>query len=324
MEKTINEIAQILGVDICGYKKNKASFLLETSQGSVMVKPTNLSPEKLSRLANLSEFLQRKNVHYVGRLLFPREKPSFDLKNTAHIAVQCGHGSACAFSDPTTAIGIAQALAAFHGSVANLSDALPALESREEKYLTPAYLEKRLAAAKRNKKRLAQQSRLEDIDFLFIQHYSRLITHAQAAAKVLPEAAAVLAQTLCVGEIKEHSVFIDERGTVVFSNLEGFTRAYAITDLCRLVRRYIKRGGNTQDIAAIAHAYLETAKSSPEEGKLFRAFLAFPYKFFELSESYYNSRRVCANMHTCQRLKNEIQCQNRIYDFLEETGEAPF
>lgn len=310
MDEIVREIAEGFSINVTGYSKSKASCILDTNYGQLIMKK-QVDTQRVEAAHRITELLYGKGFGGAERYVTANGKPYVFVKEGTYTLSSCGSGAKCNLADNQNVILAAKALARLQSVCITQEEGEGVAKAME-----PGYYSKRISEARRAKKWLDGRGSYTDIDVHFIRKYSEYIDSAVTAAGNIERLASGAAPRISFREIKDESVFIDDAANVTLLNFESCVLAPPNTDLCLLIRRFVKKGGDPEFVSEIIASYGEEKSLSEEDIEYIKAYLAFPHKFFSLTNKYYNSRRAFDNHYVLTKLKTEALHYEKIRGIL--------
>ena len=307
MDEILKEAAGSFGFGLKSFIRHKTSFLLDTNKGALLLKK---QPEikAAEALYKTSDTLHNAGFSNAERYLTAKGKPYLEFRDGIYTLSAIGEGAKCNLSNMEDAAAVAATLAKLH----NAAEGLDFSYIRYSKSVFASEYSKRISEARRNKKWVDGRSRMSDIDVLFIKKYGEYMDAALSANDQIAEYLGSAKLCLCVDEIKEENLYTDSMKTVTLVNLENCALSASCIEVCKLIRRFVKRGGSIAAIPEIIGAYGSERKLAESDIVFMKAFLSFPQKFFVIINSYYSSKRNHMGSQALSRLKAEAAAHDRI------------
>lgn len=125
------------------------------------------------------------------------------------------------------------------------------------------------------------------------------------------------AKSFCHGDLSHKTIVIGDKG-VYIKGFENCGYDVRVMDIVDIVRKRVKKcGWSVDDVMSIVSGYDCVAPLSNDEIEVIKGMLQFPYRFWEISNRFYNSKRTWAEKCYTPKLAELTESMEQIDRFIE-------
>jgi spore coat protein I len=125
------------------------------------------------------------------------------------------------------------------------------------------------------------------------------------------------AKSFCHGDLSHKTIVIGDKG-VYIKGFENCGYDVRVMDIVDIVRKRVKKcGWSVDDVVSIVSGYDCVAPLSNDEIEVIKGMLQFPYRFWEISNRFYNSKRTWAEKCYTPKLAELTESMEQIDRFIE-------
>lgn len=218
-------------------------------------------------------------------------------------------GEECNVRKPEQALMAVRHLAVLHNALTGVTVSGEELPGTVQKSL-PELFEKRNRELRRVRSFIREKKRKAYFETVYINTFPEFYEKAEEAllragepdcAEVLK--AAVAEGRVCHGTYTHHNLLMLPGGTVATVNFDKACFGVQITDFYLFFRKLMEKTGWDRGLAErTMSTYSEVRKVDKAEWKVFYLLLAYPEKFWKITNSYHNGKKSWIPQKTTEKL----------------------
>lgn len=310
MEEKSLEFFEKYEITVTGTARTRGAFRIDTEQGPKLLMPYSGSEARavfeqgvLTHLKEqgffVDEYVADKEGAYVTKDEY--EEP-FLMKDWYF-------GEECNVRKPEQALMAVRHLAVLHNALTGVTVSGEELPGTVQKSL-PELFEKRNRELRRVRSFIREKKRKAYFETVYINTFPEFYEKAEEAllragepdcAEVLK--AAVAEGRVCHGTYTHHNLLMLPGGTVATVNFDKACFGVQITDFYLFFRKLMEKTGWDRGLAErTMSTYSEVRKVDKAEWKVFYLLLAYPEKFWKITNSYHNGKKSWIPQKTTEKL----------------------
>jgi len=297
-------------ITVTGTARTRGAFRIDTEQGPKLLMPYNGSEaravfeqEVLLRLREqgflVDGYVANKEGTYVTK----------DEYEEPYLMKDWYFGEECNVKKPEQALFAVRHLAALHNALKGIRVSTDELPGTVQKSL-PELFEKRNRELRRVRSFIREKKRKAYFETVYINTFPEFYKKAEEAlcraeeqdcAGVLKKA--VEAGRACHGTYTHHNLLMLSGGEIATVNFDKACLGVQITDFYLFFRKLMEKTGWDRGLAErMMSAYSEVRKVGTAEWKVFYLLLAYPEKFWKITNSYHNGKKSWIPQKTTEKL----------------------
>ena len=289
----------------------KDGFVLDTSEGSMLLKPTRMLIGKIMFIHEAKEYLYNNGFTNLDRYLCAiTSTPYHTCNGLTYTLSIIPNGRECSFDNRDDLIKAARLLASFHSKSKGFIPSDMNI-SMDELGKLPAYLLKRLEEIKKLKK-IACKGRTK-FDCLFLNNVDNYIAAGEGVLEALRlsnynemvnDCRSV--KSLCHHDFTYQNLIVSDE-VMSLMNFEYCCYELKVYDLANFIRRKMRKCfWDIREAKIILDEYRTIESLSSDDMLILKLMLIFPQKFWRVANKYYNSNRSWSEKSYIQRLYEVI------------------
>lgn len=323
LDEIINNIVEAFNLKAKTISKSKYMYICKTDKGVKVLKPVNISAEKIEFCHKVKESLYKSGFVNLDRFqLSVLEKPYHIYGNTPYVLTDYINYPETDLTNMYQIKEIITTLAKLH----NISKNNKYYEEIPESETTDICSEfkKSLERLKVLKKFASNQKQLSDFDVMFIKNYSYYCNEASDSLNILEKSEfsnlqneAYNKKMICHNSINEENFLISSNGLYI-TNFNLCSIDCSLIDLAEFITRYIRKHGEDYlSINEIIDLYNVINPINDNELKILYAIIKFPLKYINVCNSYYSRRRSLTPNSITNRLKTIIEKKEHQSEYIK-------
>jgi spore coat protein I len=289
----------------------KDGFMLDTSEGLMLLKPTRMLLGKIMFIHEAKEYLCNKGFSSLDRYMCTAEGNPFHTCNgLTYTLSKIPPGRECSFDNRDDLISAARLLGSFHNKSKGF---IPSEMNNavDELGKLPAFLSKRLEEIKKLKK-IACKGRTK-FDCLFLDNVDNYIAAGEGVLESLGASRynemvndCRKEKSLCHHDFTYQNLIVSDN-VMSLMNFEYCCYELKVYDLANFIRRKMRKCfWDIREAKVILDEYRTIEPLSNDDMVILRLMLIFPQKFWRVANKYYNSNRSWSEKSYIQRLYEVI------------------
>ncbi len=323
-------------VEVNGLRKTRGGFLCDTKQGLLLLKELSSSEKKIDYMRFICEQLKENDFQAVD-IIIPdsegnnicgrREFGNFVLKKWFH-------GKECDIAREREIIESTKTLASLHKVLNEVSyqivmqqkDLL--VDKRWEDYCAGNLienLERHNMELKKVRRYIRKRVEKGEFEFTYLKYFSSMYHYADSVVQRLCESGylelyenAKNNYHISHGDYNYHNV-MNVGQYMAVTNFEHFQIDIQVTDLYYFIRKIMeKKNWDVELGRKMLESYEEVKVLTNKEKEYIALRMAYPEKFWKITNFYYNSNKAWISEKNIEKLKISIQQQEKKYQFINE------
>ncbi|MGN1084902.1 MAG: CotS family spore coat protein [Lachnospiraceae bacterium] len=326
MEEKSAEFFDKYEITVTGTARTRGAYRIETGQGPKLLMPYGGSENRavfeqglLCRLRDcgfsVDAYVANKEGMYVTQ---DEYGDSFLLKDWYY-------GDECNVRRTEQALGAVQNLAGLHNRLSGIEASPEELPGVLQKSL-PELFEKRNRELRRVRAFIREKRRKVYFETVYLNTFSEFYEKAEAALEKAKEndcaatlEAAKKAGTVCHGMYTHHNLLLLPDGSFATVNFDKACIGVQIADFYLFFRKLMEKTGWNRVLAEqLIEAYATVRRVDTAEWQVLYLLLAYPEKFWKITNSYHNGKKSWIPQKTTDKLLAVKEQEQEKQALLEE------
>lgn len=310
MEEKSLEFFEKYEITVTGTARTRGAFRIDTEQGPKLLLPYSGSEAGavfeqglLLRLREQGFFVDAYVANKEGTYVTKDEyEEAFLLKDWYY-------GEECNIRKPEQAVLAVRHLASLHNALKGITVSAEELPGAVQKSL-PELFEKRNRELRRVRAFIREKKRKAYFETVYINTFGAFYEKAEEALLRAKEqnCTGVLETSLaegrvCHGTYTHHNLLVLHDGNFATVNFDKACLGVQITDFYLFFRKLMEKTGWDERLAEqLMEAYASVRKVEKKEWQVFYLLLAYPEKFWKITNSYHNGKKSWIPQKTTEKL----------------------
>lgn len=314
MYNRINQVLEQYPFTIQQTYKGRGALICETDMGLKILKEYNGSQSRADFLYQALRFVKDNGMKRVDCIVKTKEGRTIatDADDIVYIMRDWYEGHECDTRNRDDILKAIRCLADLHKILKCYYQEIPEFLKVSPETLLFEY-QKHTRGMKKVKNYICSKKKKNDFEMLFVRNYSMFFEQAlevvQFQEKELEQKPVPQLYGLCHGDFNQHNIVFSKEGTAILN----FERAFydiQISDLGNFMRKMLeKHNWNLSLGMDMLDAYDKERIMSEAEMRQLYIRLAYPEKFWKITNYYYNSSKSWVCGRNLEKL-NKIIMQN--------------
>lgn len=310
MEEKSLEFYEKYEITVTGTARTRGAFRIDTEQGPKLLMPYSGSE---ARAMFEQELLMRLKEHgfFVDGYVANKEGTyvTKDEYEEPHLMKDWYFGEECNIRKTDQALSAVRHLAALHNALTEVTVSVEELPGAVQKSL-PELFEKRNRELRRVRSFIREKKRKAYFETVYINIFPEFYEKAEAALSQAKEQgcteileAAVEKGCVCHGTYTHHNLLVLHDGAFATVNFDKACLGVQIADFYLFFRKLMEKTGWDRGLAEhMMEAYNDVRKADKAEWRVFYLLLAYPEKFWKITNSYHNGKKSWIPQKTTEKL----------------------
>ncbi len=320
MYNRINQVLEQYPVLVNQTYKGRGALICDTDQGLKILKEYKGSEARADFLYKALLFLKENGQKRVDCIVKTTEGRTIaeDVDKTVYLMRDWQEGREC---DPKSRDDILRAirqLAQVHTAFGRYDGEIPDFLKGQRSMLLEEY-EKHRRELKKVKNYIGAKKKKNDFEMEFARHCDFFLEQADQVILLMkkePEEGQAV-YGICHGDFNHHNVIFSRDGVTIL-NYEKATYDVQTGDLCNFMRKILEKHNWNMGLGMdMMDAYEKTRPLTEEERKQLYIRLAYPEKFWKISNHYYNTSKAWVCGRDLEKLSRVIEQEEAKERFLK-------
>ena len=277
--------------------KGREAFLCDTNQGLKIIKVYKGSEARADFLYKILLFLRENGQKQVDCIVRTKEERSIavDIDETVYMVRDWWEGHECDTKNREDILKAITALAGLHNAFRLYKEEIPDFLKSSPEALLEEY-QKHWREMKKVKNYINGKKKKNDFEIKFIKSCNTFLNQANFVIdlqkkELLKEAEENIGNLygICHGDFNQHNVLINKEGTLIL-NYEKAVYGMQISDLSNFMRKILEKHNWNLGLGMdMLQAYNKVRKLDEAEMRQLYIRLAYPEKYWKISNHYYNT-----------------------------------
>ena len=231
---------------------------------------------------------------------------SVNEEETKYILYQAFPGAECDTKNRADMLSAVRELALLHQSAQNYEGSVPEFLKSGQNNLLLLY-EKRNRELNKVRNYIRAKKKKNDFEMMFAVWYPEYVKKAQETTDILKDLG-IQEQLIgfCHGDYNQHNVIFSREGIAVV-HFENFLYQESVGDLANFIRKMMEKNNWNAGLGMdLIRGYDRVRKLTPEELKYLYVYLAYPEKFWKITNSYYHSGKAWIPAKNVEKLSLSV------------------
>lgn len=297
--------------------RGRGTVIADTDKGRVVLKEYHGSPERLEPLQKVLSYLKGWDEHVEQLLADAEENLTVeDEEGKKYILKTCCTGKECDTTNPREIIAAAEKMASLHKAFMAYDD------PEQEKFKNPEHTfaselcrhNRELRYARNYVSKKKKKNAFEE---LFLKNFSAFFAQAQEVEQAYADGGDTGKRFLCHGDFNQHNV-ICSGGKICIINFEQIRQDEPVGDLAKFMRKVLEKNRWDRQLGeAMLRAYERVRPLEEKERRQLTLRLAYPVRFWNIANHYYNSRKAWVSQRDIEKLEKLLMVEECRKQFLE-------
>jgi CotS family spore coat protein len=306
--------------------RTRGGYLLDTSEGRLLIREFSGSRYKLSREQELLQHL-RACGHLVDRIVPDQEGNLVSVYREyyPYVVKEAPEGRECDTRSESEILKAASLLASLHLSMQGV---IELTEEDREHLAAPDTLEEMRRHNRELRKIdtfIRKKNRKNDFETAYLSCFHQVMDEARKAEQQLSVSGyedlrqqAICEGHFCHGEYVHHNILVSG-GRMAVINFERFALDVQVNDLYQFLRKIMEKQNYDLRLGlGILRAYSCVRPLSQEERAYLGIRLAYPEKFWKLANHYYNTNKAWIPGKHMEKLEKFLAQREKRVSFSRE------
>ncbi len=328
MYNRVNQILEQYPLAVNQTGKGRGATICDTDQGLKIIKEYNGSEARADFLYKVLAFLRENGQKRVDCIVKTTQGRTIavDADETAYLMRDWYEGRECDAKSREDILRAVSQLAQLHTILRRYQEDIPDfLKVRPDALLLEN--QKHSRELKKVKNYIRNKKKKNDFEMEFMRRCNSFLTQGDEVIrlqnaeieKAQNQSAANSVYGICHGDFNHHNVLFSREGVAIL-NFERAIYDVQVSDLSNFMRKIMeKHNWNTGLGMELLQAYEKKRALSDDEKKQLYIRLAYPEKFWKISNHYYNTSKawVCGrNMEKLSRVVEQMGAKERFLQII--------
>lgn len=313
MYNRVNQILEQYPFIVNQTYKGRGALICDTDQGLKIVKEYKGSEQRADFLYKVLKFAKNNGLEQVDCIIKTKEDKlmAVDADETAYIVQDWYEGQECNTKNKTDILNAIKELAKLHNILRLFEEEIPKFLQVKPDILLIEY-EKHSRELKKVKNYIAAKKKKNDFEIVFSKNYAVFYHQAEEVIALQKEELVSYQEKderygICHGDFNQHNIIFSANGTAIL-NFEKAIYDVQISDLGNFIRKILEKHDWNMELGMdMLLTYHKVRQPSPDEMRQLYIRLAYPEKFWKISNHYYNSSKAWVCGRNLEKLNKVIQ-----------------
>lgn len=297
--------------------RGRGTVIADTDKGRVVLKEYHGSPERLEPLQRALSYLKGWDEH-VEQLLADAEGnlAVTDEEGKKYILKTCCMGKECDTGNSREVLAAVEKMASLHRAFMAYDDPEQRkFKNPEHTFASELYRHNRELRYVRNY--VSKKKKKNAFEELFQKNFSAFFAQAQEVERVYGNGGDTGKRFLCHGDFNQHNV-IRSGGRICIINFEQIRQDEPVGDLAKFMRKVLEKNRWDKELGqSMIRAYEKVRFLEEKERRQLTLRLAYPVRFWNIANHYYNSRKAWVSQRDIEKLEKLLLVEEYRKQFLE-------
>lgn len=321
MYNRVNQILEQYPFIVSQTYKGRGALICETDMGLKIIKEYKGSEQRADFLYKVLKFVKENGQDKVDCVVKTKEDRTIaiDTDETAYMVRDWYEGQECDTKNRDDILNTMKELANLHNILRLFQEEIPEFLQVKPDMLLLEY-EKHSRELKKVRNYIAAKKKKNDFEMVFARNYSTFYRQAEEVISLQKEE---LVQNrimqkngiygICHGDFNQHNILFSS-GSSAILNFEKANYDVQVSDLGNFIRKILEKHNWNMGLGMdMLNTYSKVRKLTHDEIRQLYIRLAYPEKFWKISNHYYNSSKAWVCGRNLEKLNKVIQ-QNEARD----------
>lgn len=311
MYNRVNQVLEQYPFMVKQMYKGRESLICETDMGLKILKQYKGSEARADFLYKALQFVMENGLERIDCIVKTKEGKSIaiDVDETVYVVRDWYEGHECDTKNRDDILRSIRYLGELHKILRNFTGEIPEFLKVKPDSLLAEY-QKHSRELKKVRNYIGGKRKKNDFEMEFVRSYHAFIEQAlmviEAQKKELKNGQDTNLYGICHGDFNQHNILFSKRGTAIL-NFEKALYDVQIGDLSNFMRKILeKHNWNLRLGMDMLDAYDKVRLMEVGEMRQLYIRLAYPEKFWKISNHYYNSSKAWVCGRNLEKLNKEI------------------
>jgi len=317
----VNQILEQYPFIVSQTYKGRGALICETDMGLKIIKEYKGSEQRADFLYKVLKFVKENGQDKVDCVVKTKEDRTIaiDTDETAYMVRDWYEGQECDTKNRDDILNTMKELANLHNILRLFQEEIPEFLQVKPDMLLLEY-EKHSRELKKVRNYIAAKKKKNDFEMVFARNYSTFYRQAEEVISLQKEE---LVQNrimqkngiygICHGDFNQHNILFSS-GSSAILNFEKANYDVQVSDLGNFIRKILEKHNWNMGLGMdMLNTYSKVRKLTHDEIRQLYIRLAYPEKFWKISNHYYNSSKAWVCGRNLEKLNKVIQ-QNEARD----------
>lgn len=305
--------------------KGREAFLCDTSQGLKIIKAYKGSEARADFLYKMLLFLKENGHKQVDCIVKTKEDRTIvvDIDETTYMVRDWWEGRECDTKNREDVLKSVTALAELHQSLRLYAEEIPDFLKSSPRALLEEY-QKHWREIKKVKNYINGKKKKNDFEIKFIKSCNTFLNQAEQVMDLQKQELLKISQEkngdlygICHGDFNHHNVLFNKEGTSIL-NYEKVAYGIQVSDLSNFMRKILEKHNWNLGLGMdMLQAYNNVRRLEPAEMRQLYIRLAYPEKYWKVSNHYYNNSKTWVCGRDIEKLVKTIDQNEAKEHFLQ-------
>ena len=325
------EVLEQYHIEVKGTRKIRGAFFIDTNEGTMLLKETDLSDRRAPLLYFILTHLETEGYTYIDTPIFTTDKKLIctSKEGKRYLLKKWYSGRECDVRREGDVLEAVQNLAHLHLKL-YWQPMCSVEEGKEIKPPAGRHLQEEFLCHNRELKKIRcyvrKRSSKDAFDYMFLAHFERMLSVAENVTDRLKNSGyeklyqnSIAQNRLIHGDYNYHNVLMLPAAEVATTNFEHFRLDIQVQDLCYFLRKVMEKHRWNEELGdSMLETYNKIRPLTPEELEYMALKLAYPEKFWKTMNSYYHSNKVWIPEKNVEKLMLAVTQTDEKIRFLEK------